>query len=133
VKKRKQAVTPEAYAMIKANVMIIMTRHIGPTNGIGMGELYVRATGNEWANRINDTRLVRRAITELRQEGSAICSNVSYGYYLAQTAQDMTKYLEGLRRAALKKLALEARLRQMALPELIGQMALQMGYPEGGK
>jgi hypothetical protein len=133
MKERKQPITPEEYAKIKNNVLIIMTRHIGPTRGIGMGELYARATGRDWKNRINDTRVIRLAITDLRRAGSAICSSVSNGYYLAQTESDMTGYLESLHRVALKKLSLEAGLRRMTLPDLLGQMALDMGYCGGEK
>ncbi|MFA7175897.1 MAG: hypothetical protein WC114_01505 [Smithellaceae bacterium] len=118
--------SPEQYNAIKSAVQVMLTRHIGPGNGIGMGELYFAATGKPWSNRINDTRVLRKMITELRKEGAAICSDVANGYYLAQTAEDLSAHCGRLRKSALKKLALEARLRRIALPDLIGQIALEL-------
>jgi hypothetical protein len=117
----------EQYNAVKSSVQTLLTRHIGPGNGIGMGELYHAATGKPWANRINDTRVLRKIITELRRDGAAICSDVANGYYLAQTAEDLSAHCGRLRKSALKKLALEARLRRIALPDLVGQIALELG------
>lgn len=120
-------ITPEQYAQIKSSVQTILTRHIGPGNGIGMGELYHAATGKQWRNRINDTRLIRRIVTELRREGAAICSDVAHGYHLAQTAEDLSAHCGRLEKQALKKLALVANLRRVALSDLVGQLALKLG------
>jgi hypothetical protein len=125
-----EKMSPEEYARIKSAVAVELTRHIGPAHGIGMGELSFAATGKPWRNRINDTRVLRKIVTELRKEGAAICSDVANGYYLAQTAEDLAAHCARLRKSALKKLALEARFRRIALPDLVGQIALDLGKEE---
>ena len=119
-----------------ARLLSELTHHIGRHNTIGMGELYELVFKEPWANRINDTRRLRTVITELRRQGVAICSDCASsggGYYLASAgSSEMRQYLERLRRRALKALVLEARMRKIGLPELLGQIQIEFkgGYNE---
>jgi hypothetical protein len=119
-----------------ARLLSELTHHVGRHNAIGMGELYELVFQDPWANRINDTRKLRTVITELRKQGVAICSycsSSSGGYYLASSgSSEMRDYLKRLRLRALKALVLEAKMRRIALPELLGQMQLELdgGYHE---
>jgi len=111
-------------------VLRILSRHVGAGRKIGMGELYYAVFGESWNNRINDTRALRTIITELRHEGIPICSvadRTGGGYYLASAGSELSGYLDRLRTQALKKLALEAKIRKISLADLIGQMALNFG------
>lgn len=117
---------------IKARLFMALTKHVGRARAIGMGELYSQVFGRPWENRINDTRRLRRLITGLRQgkEGppqpiASVCCTWQPGYYIA-TGNELEEYIKKLEKAALKKLALAARLRKQPLPELLGQLALKL-------
>lgn len=118
----------EEQAQLK--VLKIMAHHHGRANAIGMGELYQAVYGEPWAHRINDTRKLRKVILALQEEGIPICStsdSTGGGYYLASVGTDLEDYLQRKHVRALKILALEARLRRVTLPELLGQMSLNAG------
>jgi hypothetical protein len=120
---------------LKYKLLVTMTRHVGPAHKIGMGELYEKITGESYDNRINGTRVLRRLITELRREGTPIVSDVhatSGGYYLAAAVTDMQNYCSRLRAKALKALALEAKIRNLTLPDLVGQVQMELGAGMGG-
>jgi len=110
----------------KSRVLMELYKHNSRRTAIGMGELFVRVYGEEWRNRINDTRALRTLITELRQAGVPICSSTEGGYWLARAGSDLDAYCRRLRAQALKKLAQEAHLRNKTLPELLGQIAMNL-------
>lgn len=119
--------------VLKSVLLQEMTRHVGASRAIGMGELYVRVFQRAWENRINDTRRLRLLVTELRRRGVPICSTAGRtggGYYLAAAASDLDAYCQRLRTRALKLLAQESRLRQMTMPDLLGQIQLKMRPPK---
>lgn len=114
---------------LKNRLLAVLTRHIGKNRAIGMARLYEEVFGEAWSDKINDTRKLRSLITELRKEGVPICSTPSQtggGYYLASAGSELEAYCSKLRTSALKKLALEAKLRNMTLPELLGQLTLSL-------
>jgi hypothetical protein len=116
-----------------ARLLAEITRHVGRQNTIGMGELYEIVFRERWNNRINDTRDLRKVITELRKSGVAICSDSgreSGGYYLASAGSEMEGYLKRLRRKALKALKMEAQLRKTTLLDLFGQIELELSGGE---
>ncbi len=115
--------------LYKGRIVTILSRHVGITRAIGMGELYSQVYGKSWKNRINDTRGMRYLITELRDEGVPVCSIVAPnggGYYLASTSGELDNWLGRDHRKALRILAREAKIRRTTLPELLGQMHLNM-------
>ena len=114
---------------MKEKVLMILSRHVGQSRVIGMGELYTQVYGEPYENRINDTRKLRTLITALRQEGVPICSISDMnggGYYLASATSDLDGYCERLRTKALKILSQEAKLREVALPDLMGQISINL-------
>jgi hypothetical protein len=123
--------TEEQKQHFKGLLLQILTGHIGRARMIGMGELYEDVFGEPWQNRINDTRRLRKIITELRLEGVPICSDSSSagGYYLASAGSELEGYCKRMRRAALRKMVLEASVRKITLAELVGQMQLELGAP----
>lgn len=117
----------------KGAVLRILSRHVGVNRKIGMGELYFAVFGESWSNRINDTRALRKVITELRHEGVPICSvadSTGGGYYLASAGSELSNYCERLRTQAIKKLAMEAKIRRITLHELLGQMTMNIRVEE---
>ncbi|MBN1830269.1 MAG: hypothetical protein JW884_14145 [Deltaproteobacteria bacterium] len=106
-----------------------MYRHIGEHRAIGMAELYQIVFEEAWENRINDTRKLRSLITELRHEGTPICSVSTAnggGYYLGQTVEELNNYLRRREHRALNILSLNAKLKRITLPDYMGQLSLNM-------
>jgi len=122
----------------KSQLLAILTRHIGIEKAIGMGELYTRVYGKSWLHRINDTRPLRHVITELRNGGALIGetrSPTEPGYYLARSVHELKMFFDRRMQEVVKKAAMIARMKNIGLPELLGQMQLNLregtnGNPE---
>ena len=95
----------------------IMSRHIGRGHGIGVSTLALQLDVPE--------RQVRTLITELRQDGVAICGTPKDGYYIAKDAGELEETCKFLRQRALHSLTLESCLRKMPLADLVGQLHLR--------
>ena len=106
---------------LMARLNVVLMRHVGRHHAIGMGELYEAVTGETWTNRINDTRRVRRLVTDARHNGAAICSDHT-GYWLAAAGSEGHAYSERLKRSALRKLRIVSRINKISLPKLCGQL-----------
>lgn len=110
---------------VENRTMQILMRHIGANRVVGMGELYESVYGEKWKHRINDTRPIREVVTKLRRDGVPICSVVSGaggGYYLAGSAAELDEQCKRIEMQALKKLKQASLMRQLSLPELLGQL-----------
>lgn len=91
--------------------------HLGAARGI---------TARHLAGRLNvPERQVRKLITELREDGIAVCGEPRTGYYIAATAEELEATCQFLHHRALSSLRLESRLRNVPLPELLGQLTLE--------
>lgn len=113
----------------REQLLKVLTLHVGRSRAIGMGDLYEKVFGHPYRNKINGTRQLRRIVDELRREGTPICSlqdSEGGGYYLASAGSELDDYCKGLRSNALKKLALEAKLRKTTLPLLLDQVQLNL-------
>lgn len=113
----------------KTRLLMTMMGHVGKAKAIGMGELYEKVFEEPWSNRINDTRQLRRILTDIRREGVPICSTCSNsggGYWIAGAGSDLESYCKKMRARALKILSAEACLRKMTLAELFGQLQLDL-------
>jgi hypothetical protein len=93
-----------------------LAHHIGKGNGIGVKQLA----------QVHDIpeRQVRHLISDLRDEGHAICGTPSDGYFVAATPKELQDTCDFLRRRALHSLGLEAKLRNIPLADLFGQLHL---------
>jgi hypothetical protein len=126
---RKKKLTEQEKQFRKTRILMIMSGHVGQGKSIGMGELYEQVFDETYEHRINDTRNLRKLITELRRDGVAICSVAAPsggGYWLASAGSELETYCKNLRIRAIKILGLESRIRKMTLPELAGQLALEL-------
>jgi len=106
-----------------------LTSHIGEANAIGMAALYQAVYDRPWNNRINDTRALRILVTTLREEGKPICSvatSTGGGYYLAAAGSELALYLRRSERRALLILKRNAKMKQISLPNYLGQIKLGM-------
>lgn len=113
-----------------SRLLMVLSTHVGIEKAVDMGELYERVFDETFANKINHTRRLRTIVTALRRKGipiGSVTSKNAGGYYLVRAGSELDEYCSRLRRAALNKLALEARLRKISMPELLGQMQLNLG------
>lgn len=113
----------------KTKLLMLLTQHVGEANSIGMGQLYEQVFEKKWLHRQNDTRLLRILISDLRREGVSICSSyssVNGGYWLAAAGNELAKYCRKIRGRAIGLLGMEAAIRKISLPELVGQLQLDL-------
>lgn len=94
----------------------LSSAHKGSANGIGADAL-ARQLGIS-------PRELRQQISDCREEGSAIVGTPSTGYYIAETAAELEQCCAWLRSRAMHSLRIESRLRNITLPELLGQLHL---------
>lgn len=103
--------------MTKHELLAELAKHIGAERGVHVAELARRV-------RLNP-RDVRRLVSQLREDGIAVCGHPSTGYFIAADQEELDRYcLQFLRSRAMHSLRLEARLRRIPLPDLIGQLKL---------
>lgn len=118
----------------RGRLMDVLVDHIGIENAVGMDVLFTAVFGEPVAHKINDTKKIRKLVTAVRGQGRAIastCANNGGGYYIPRAGSELEDYLARmLHRPALKKLAMEAKIRKVSLPELIGQMSLNFSSQE---
>ena len=99
-----------------AIVTQVLARHRGAANGI---------TGKALALECLITgRAARLAVTELRMQGLGVCGRPETGYFLSNSAQELEQTCQFLRSRALKSLVLEARMRKVALADVLGQLRI---------
>ena len=116
----------------KARLLQILFKHVGEHKACDMGSLYEQVFAEKWVNKVNDTRRVRKMITELRIDGTLICSSTSGsrgGYYIAATDGEAEAYFARSNRRYLKSLGLEARMRGIPLEELKRRVVLDQSDP----
>lgn len=94
----------------------LASAHKGRLNGI-KAELLAQKIGMH-------ARMLRTLISNLREQGVAVVGTPETGYYIAQTPDELNECCEFLRNRALHSLKMEARLRNLPLPTLLGQLNL---------
>lgn len=100
-----------------SDLLTVLSKHIGKKRGITVKVL---------AEQLDCThRAVRYLVTELRDDGVAVCGHPGTGYFIAETSEELEETCQFLRSRAMHSLHLEAQLRKMPLPDLIGQMHLR--------
>lgn len=104
-------------------VLEVLSRHIGAGRGVHIPELVHEITGSIRPDPVAERR-VRQCISDLREEGVAVCGHPSTGYHIAESAEELERCCEFLRARALHSLVLESRLRKIPLPELLGQLKI---------
>lgn len=72
-------------------------------------------------------RQLRRLVCQARDQGVAICGTPGTGYFIPATPEELEASCAFLRRRALHSLRLLSRMRNVALPTLLGQLLLSQG------
>ena len=97
-------------------INLLAARHSGREKGITARRLARLAGVTE--------RTLRLLISAARDEGIAIAGTPSTGYYIATEPQEVEECCRFLRARAMHSLVIEARLRKVAMPELLGQLLI---------
>jgi biotin operon repressor len=95
-------------------LLAVLAQHIGRGKGIKAEQLAEKLGVPE--------RKIRTFISELRDEGNAICGTPHDGYFVAHTPEELEETCAFLRNRALHSLRLESRLRNVPLADLLGQL-----------
>lgn len=99
------------------DLLVILSRHQGAEAGISAQALAARLQVPE--------RRVRSLVSELREQGTAICAHPTTGYFIPETPEELQQSCEFLEHRALKSLTLMSRMKNVSLPTLLGQLALK--------
>lgn len=103
--------------MNTSQLLTLLSRHIGANNGM---------TAAQISSQLNIAmRRVRSLVSELREEGTAVCGTPHTGYYIAATADELEETCTYLHNRAMHSLMLISKLRKIALEDLIGQLRLR--------
>lgn len=106
-----------------ALVLAELQHHIGKANGIHVRELVQRITGELLDAEVQQRR-IRHIVTELRKEGHHVCATPAEGYYIAANADELNETCSFLYDRAMTSLTQVSRMKQIALPDLRGQLHL---------
>jgi len=112
----------EHFETYKRRIIDALFHHPGQGKAIGADELYRLTFRDECENKINDTRPLRRIITELRRQGypiGSISRKLGGGYYWA-TREELNSWRDRVEKTALKKLQMINHMKKTA-KELSGQ------------
>jgi len=115
----------ENHETYKQRLINALFSHRGEANALDMGELFRHVYREEYINKINDTRSLRRLITELRFEGKPIGSTTRKkgGGYFWATNTELNKWEKKEEKSALKKLSMIHKMKKTNL-ELLGQQSI---------
>lgn len=111
----------------EAALMKALAKHVGREKAVGADVLFEAVFAEKANHKINDTRRLRKLITELRREGvpiAAVSSSNGGGYYLPGAGSELAEHIGRLKRRGLSSLALAARLDGRTLAEYLGQIQL---------
>lgn len=107
----------------EALLLAELQHHVGQANGVHADELVRRITG-QLVNTDMHTRRVRFLIKELRKQGSHICGTPTDGYFMAATPEELQRTVAFLEERAMTTLMQLSHMKNIALPELLGQLRL---------
>lgn len=74
---------------------------------------------------------IRKAVSELRDEGCPICADPKHGYFYPVSKEEIEETCEYLHKRSLHGLRLDSQMRQIPLPALMGQLQLEFTEEDG--
>lgn len=101
----------------KTLLAALLQHHIGRTKGVSVHYIAGALSCSP--------RVVRWLVTELREDGVAVCGKPDTGYFIAETRDELEETCAFLRSRAMHSLVLESKLRGMPLADLVGQLHLK--------
>jgi len=103
-------------------VLAALARHIGEAKGVTARELVVEITGRPDSEL--QVRDLRHVIEHLRRGGHHICAHPGAGYYMAANTAELDRTCMFLYDRAMTTLMQISRMKNVALPDIRGQMKL---------
>lgn len=97
-------------------LLTLLSHHIGRGNGISVKELAAKLGSHP--------RHVRLLVTELRNDGQAVCGTPKDGYYIAANAEELEETCQFIHSRSMHGLLMESKMRKIPLPDLLGQLHL---------
>lgn len=113
---------PAATLITMHSALVALSHHIGQGNGIHSRELARKLVGTDSGPAAE--RRLRAVITELRLEGHHVCGTPETGYYMAESPEELNRTCLFLHDRAMASLKQVARMKNIALPDLRGQLHL---------
>lgn len=121
---------PEDREELKQKVREVLERHRGPDDCVNMFELFHAVTGQPVipGRKINQTRLIRSLVEQLRREGCPIAlrSGSEGGYFWARTEEELKSTIAWFHERAMSSLKQEATLKRMNPGEVIKQYEMEL-------
>lgn len=112
-------VTPSA-------VLAALQGRVGAANGIKASDLTYVITRRISAA---DERRLRDCVVFLRTQGHAVCASPEHGYFLAANDDELNATCRFLLDRAMTGLQQVCALKHHALPDLAGQLGLELTHP----
>lgn len=103
---------------------MVLTYHVGSEKAVSAVRLWYLLTGEVLSDGAA-ARLMRKSVVDLREAGMAICSGPE-GYFLAETAEELDETCHRLFKRAMTALKQVAAMRKRSLPDLAGQLGLDI-------
>lgn len=103
--------------------------HIGTGNGVKIGDLVAEIVEGNSSPSLE--REAREIVAALRNAGHPIGAHPTYGYYWANSTEELEFTLRFLRSRALSSLTQIQKLKKVAMPDLAGQIRLPIGTEPG--
>lgn len=113
---------PTERQITQHTVLEALRDHIGRRRGITAAALCREVLGVEPA--VNDLRILRHVIEELRTAGHHVCARPEDGYWIAETADELDEACGFLYDRAMTSLRQIAAMKRVSVPDLRGQLRL---------
>jgi hypothetical protein len=110
---------------LEGTILRILEIHKGRENALPRKELVEFVNNGLPLFPVNE-RHIRHVIKHLQSQHGEGIGSCAKGYFMAQTPEELEQVCAYYDSYALSSLHVSARLRRMALPELLGQMKLKM-------
>lgn len=102
--------------MTKTELLNALAAHQGRDKGISARDLAAHLQLPQ--------RRLRKLVSELREEGIALCGTPATGYYMAQTPEELRETCAFLEHRALHSLRKLSQMKKVSLPDLMGKLML---------
>ena len=106
------------------DVLNALRRHIGAANGATAATL-VREIMGAGGVEAHSERQLRHILVALRLEGFHVCAHPTTGIFMAATPDELNDTCQFLYSRAMTSLTQIARMKNLALPDLAGQLRLR--------
>ncbi len=111
---------------LESTVMTVLEGHKGQENSVSRKDLVDRVN-QHFALSPVDERVIRKTIKHLVEFHGLWIGSSPRGYFMVQTDRELLDVCKYYRGYGLSALHIEAKLRKMSLPALLGQLSIEFG------